>query len=110
MTKEKYQVYVQREANFYSQLKIAKEKVKAGSMSEKDYINFNNSYLESKLAKTNVETKLIDLEKMLDTMLAIVELAKEGAAFWHLFRPFAWCQGDRFGFWIRAIRTWSFKV
>ncbi len=81
MTKEKYQVYVQREANFYSQLKIAKEKVKAGSMSEKDYINFNNSYLESKLAKTNVETKLIDLEKMLDTMLAIVEPVKEGAHF-----------------------------
>ncbi|WP_459106046.1 TolC family protein [Helicobacter pylori] len=81
MTKEKYQVYVQREANFYSQLKIAKEKVKAGSMSEKDYINFNNSYLESKLAKTNVETKLIDLEKMLDTMLAIVEPVKEGVHF-----------------------------
>ncbi len=81
MTKEKYQVYVQREANFYSQLKIAKEKVKAGSMSEKDYINFNNSYLESKLAKTNVETKLIDLEKMLDTMLAIVEPVKERAHF-----------------------------
>ncbi len=81
MTKEKYQVYVQREANFYSQLKIAKEKVKAGSMSEKDYINFNNSYLESKLAKTNVETKLIDLEKMLDTMLAIVEPVKEGTHF-----------------------------
>ncbi|UOR78157.1 TolC family protein [Helicobacter pylori] len=81
MTKEKYQVYVQREANFYSQLKIAKEKVKAGSMSEKDYINFKNSYLESKLAKTNVETKLIDLEKMLDTMLAIVEPVKEGAHF-----------------------------
>ncbi len=81
MTKEKYQVYAQREANFYSQLKIAKEKVKAGSMSEKDYINFNNSYLESKLAKTNVETKLIDLEKMLDTMLAIVEPVKEGAHF-----------------------------
>ncbi len=81
MTKEKYQVYAQREANFYSQLKIAKEKVKAGSMSEKDYINFNNSYLESKLAKTNVETKLIDLEKMLDTMLAIVEPVKEGVHF-----------------------------
>ncbi len=81
MTKEKYQVYAQREANFYSQLKIAKEKVKAGSMSEKDYINFNNSYLESKLAKTNVETKLIDLEKMLDTMLAIVEPVKERAHF-----------------------------
>ncbi len=81
MTKEKYQVYVQREANFYSQLKIAKEKVKAGSMSEKDYINFNNSYLESKLAKTNVETKLIDLEKMLDTMLAIVEPVKDGTHF-----------------------------
>ncbi len=81
MTKEKYQVYVQREANFYSQLKIAKEKVKAGSMSEKDYINFKNSYLESKLAKTNVETKLIDLEKMLDTMLAIVEPVKDGAHF-----------------------------
>ncbi len=81
MTKEKYQVYVQREANFYSQLKIAKEKVKAGNMSEKDYINFNNSYLESKLAKTNVETKLIDLEKMLDTMLAIVEPVKDAAHF-----------------------------
>ncbi len=81
MTKEKYQVYVQREANFYSQLKIAKEKVKAGNMSEKDYINFNNSYLESKLAKTNVETKLIDLEKMLDTMLAIVEPVKDGVHF-----------------------------
>ncbi|GAA6998847.1 TolC family protein [Helicobacter pylori] len=81
MTKEKYQVYVQREANFYSQLKIAKEKVKAGSMSEKDYINFKNSYLESKLAKTNVETKLIDLEKMLDTMLAIVEPVKDGVHF-----------------------------
>ncbi|AFI06339.1 hypothetical protein HCD_06700 [Helicobacter cetorum MIT 99-5656] len=81
MTKEKYQVYVQREANFFSQLKIAKEKVKAGSMSEKDYINFNNSYLESKLAKTNIETRLINLEKMLDTMLAIVEPVKQDAHF-----------------------------
>ncbi|WP_104747675.1 TolC family protein [Helicobacter cetorum] len=81
ITKEKYKIYVQREANFYSQLEIAKKKVKAGSMSEKDYINFNNSYLESKLAKTNIETMLINIEKLLDTMLAIVEPVKEGANF-----------------------------
>ncbi|WP_104713851.1 TolC family protein [Helicobacter cetorum] len=81
ITKEKYKIYVQRENNFYSQLEIAKKKVKAGSMSEKDYINFRNSYLESKLAKTNIETRLINLEKLLDTMLAIVEPVKQDAHF-----------------------------
>lgn len=50
-------------------------------MSEKDYINFNNFYLEFKFVKINVEIKFIDLEKMLDMMFVIVELVKEGAYF-----------------------------
>lgn len=81
ITKEKYDIYTQRENNYLSQLKIAKDKVDAGSMSKKDYINFRNSYLESKLAKTNVESMLINLEKTLDTLLAIVEPNPDNANF-----------------------------
>lgn len=71
LTKEKYNIYTKREQNYFSQLKIARAKVNAGSMSERDYINFNNSYLEAKLAKTNIKSHLIKLEKTLDTLLAI---------------------------------------
>ncbi|WP_095333805.1 TolC family protein [Helicobacter sp. 11S02596-1] len=81
ITKEKYDIYTQRENNYLSQLKIAKEKVDAGSMSKKDYINFKNSYLESRLAKTNVESTLISLEKTLDTLLAIEEMNPDNANF-----------------------------
>ncbi|WP_253248326.1 TolC family protein [Helicobacter sp. 12S02634-8] len=70
ITKEKYDIYTQRENNYLSQLNIAKQKVNAGSMSQKDYINFKNSYLESRLAKTQVASMLIDLEKTLDTLIA----------------------------------------
>ncbi|WP_257874288.1 TolC family protein [Helicobacter sp. 13S00482-2] len=69
ITKEKYNIYIQRENNYQSQLDIAKQKLEAGSMSKKDYINFRNSYLEAKLAKTNVKSTLIDLKKILDTLL-----------------------------------------
>ncbi|WP_104740043.1 TolC family protein [Helicobacter bizzozeronii] len=69
---EKHNIYARREQIFLSQLNAAQRKVQAGSMSEKDYINFKNSYLESKLAKINMETLIINQEKTLNTMLAIV--------------------------------------
>ncbi|WP_257842597.1 TolC family protein [Helicobacter sp. 13S00477-4] len=77
ITREKYNIYTQRENNYLSQLQIAKQKVNAGSMSEKDYINFKNSFLESKLAKTNVKSTLIDLEKILDTILGVANTDSE---------------------------------
>lgn len=73
IAEEKYNIYVQRENNYRSQLDIAKQKVDAGSMSKKDYINFRNSYLEAKLAKTNAKSTLMNLEKTLDTLLGITE-------------------------------------
>ena len=51
LTKEKYNVATQRESNFYHQLQIAKAKLDAGSMSKKDYISFNNSYLDAQAFK-----------------------------------------------------------
>ncbi|MDO7253288.1 TolC family protein [Helicobacter cappadocius] len=69
ITKEKYNIYIQRENNYRSQLDIAKQKLDAGSMSKKDYINFRNSYLEAKLAKTNVKSTLVNLEKTIDTLI-----------------------------------------
>lgn len=71
IAEEKYNIYVQRENNYLSQLEIAKQKLDAGSMSKKDYINFRNSYLEAKLAKTNAKSTLMNLEKTLRTLLGI---------------------------------------
>lgn len=73
IAEEKYNIYVQRENNYRSQLDIAKQKLDAGSMSKKDYINFRNSYLEAKLAKTNAKSTLMNLEKTLDTLLGITQ-------------------------------------
>ncbi|MFC3847282.1 TolC family protein [Helicobacter baculiformis] len=70
---EKHKIYAQREHIFFKELSAAKSKVSAGSMSEKDYINFKNSYLESKLAKINIETLIINQERTLHTLLAIVD-------------------------------------
>ncbi|WP_163555820.1 TolC family protein [Helicobacter suis] len=78
---EKYNVYSRREQIFLSQLNAAESKVAAGSMSKKDYINFKNSYLESKLAKINTETLIINQERMLNTMLAIVDPVQRGSNF-----------------------------
>ncbi|CRF41511.1 TolC family protein [Helicobacter ailurogastricus] len=78
---EKHNIYAKREQIFYSQLNAAKAKVAAGSMSKKDYINFKNSYLESKLAKINMETLIINQERTLNTMLAIVDPIGQNARF-----------------------------
>lgn len=71
ITQEKYNIYTKREDNYRSQLTIAKKKLEAGSMSQKDYINFRNSYLEAKLAKTYIQSTLIDLRKTLEMLLGI---------------------------------------
>lgn len=71
ITKEKYKIYSQRELNFLSQLKIAKAKLNAGGMSQKDYISFNNSYLDAKLLKKQAQTQLLDLQKVLHQLLGI---------------------------------------
>ncbi|GMB95807.1 TolC family protein [Helicobacter sp. NHP22-001] len=78
---EKHNIYARREQIFHSQLDAAKAKVAAGSMSKKDYINFKNSYLESKLAKINMETLIINQERTLNTMLAIVDPIGQNARF-----------------------------
>lgn len=74
VTQEKYNIYTKREDNYRSQLAIAKKRLDAGSMSQKDYINFRNSYLEAKLARTYVHSTLIDLKKMLEMLLGIESL------------------------------------
>lgn len=74
VTQEKYNIYTKREDNYRSQLAIAKKRLDAGSMSQKDYINFRNSYLEAKLARTYVHSALIDLKKMLEMLLGIESL------------------------------------
>ncbi len=74
LTKEKYEIYIQREENFLSQLKIAKAKVKAGSMSQKDYISFNNSYLDAKLLKMQAQGELFELQKTLHQLLGLQEV------------------------------------
>ena len=71
ITKEKYHIYIHRESNFLSQLQIAKARVKAGSMSQKDYISFNNSYLDAKLLKMQAQTQLLDLQRQLHQILGI---------------------------------------
>ncbi len=74
LTKEKYKIYTQREQNFLSQLKIAESKLKAGSMSQKDYISFNNSYLDSRLLKMQAQTQLLDLQKSLHQILGMQDM------------------------------------
>lgn len=74
ITQEKYNIYTKREDNYRSQLSIAKKRLDAGSMSQKDYINFRNSYLEAKLARTYVHSTLIDLKKTLEMLLGIESL------------------------------------
>lgn len=71
IAKEKYHIYIHRESNFLSQLQIAKAKLKAGSMSQKDYISFNNSYLDAKLLKMQAQTTLLDLQRQLHQILGI---------------------------------------
>ncbi len=78
---EKHKIYAQREAIFFSQLEAAQSKVAAGSMSKKDYINFKNSYLESKLAKINIQNLIINQERLLHTLLAIVAPVENDAPF-----------------------------
>lgn len=55
LTKEKYQIYQLREQNFLSQLEIAESRLKSGSIANKDYVNFKNSYYEAKLARTQTQ-------------------------------------------------------
>ncbi|WP_233712887.1 MULTISPECIES: TolC family protein [unclassified Helicobacter] len=74
LTKEKYNVAIARENNFLSQLQIAKAKLDAGSMSKKDYISFNNSYLDAKLLKMQTQTQLLDLQRMLHQILGFVDV------------------------------------
>lgn len=71
ITKEKYHIYIHRESNFLSQLQIAQAKLNAGSMSKKDYISFNNSYLDAKLLKMQAQTQLLDLQRQLHQILGI---------------------------------------
>lgn len=77
LTKEKYNVAIAREHNFLSQLQIAKAKLDAGSMSKKDYISFNNSYLDAKLLKMQTQTQLLDLQRMLHQILGFVDVHKQ---------------------------------
>lgn len=73
LTKEKYNVAMQRESNFYHQLQIAKAKLDAGSMSKKDYISFNNSYLDAKLLKMQTQAQLLELQRVLHQILGLIE-------------------------------------
>ncbi len=73
ITKEKYNIAIARENNFFSQLQIAKAKLNAGSMSKKDYISFNNSYLDAKLLKMQTQTQLLDFQRTLHQLLGFIE-------------------------------------
>ena len=71
ITKEKYHIYIHRESNFLSQLQIAQAKLNAGSMSKKDYISFNNAYLDARLLKMQSQTQLLDLQRQLHQILGV---------------------------------------
>lgn len=71
ITKEKYHIYIHRESNFLSQLQIAQAKLNAGSMSKKDYISFNNAYLDARLLKMRSQTQLLDLQRQLHQILGV---------------------------------------
>lgn len=71
ITKEKYHIYIHRESNFLSQLQIAQAKLNAGSMSKKDYISFNNAYLDARLLKMQSQTQLLDLQRQLHQILGM---------------------------------------
>lgn len=71
ITKEKYHIYIHRESNFLSQLQIAQAKLNAGSMSQKDYISFNNAYLDARLLKMQSQTQLLDLQRQLHQILGV---------------------------------------
>ncbi|RDU72024.1 hypothetical protein CQA57_07215 [Helicobacter anseris] len=76
-TKEKYEIYRQREQNFLSQLKIAEAKFKSGSVSRKDYVNFKNSYYDAKASRVQTQKELLSLESTLAKILGI-GLSKDG--------------------------------
>ncbi|WP_104732641.1 TolC family protein [Helicobacter salomonis] len=84
---EKHKIYARREHLFLQELNAAQHKVSTGSMPEKDYINFKNSYLESKLAKINLENVIINQERILHTLLAITDQVKGDAPFSEFLDP-----------------------
>lgn len=70
-TKEKYRYYLKREENFLKLLHIAKKRLEGGSISKKDYVNFEGAYLDSKLASIAVRNELLELQKNLFMMMGL---------------------------------------
>ena len=69
LTKEKFEIYKQKERNFFSQLNIAEAKFRSGSVSKRDYVNFKTSYYDAKAARVQTQKQLMDLEAVLAKML-----------------------------------------
>lgn len=70
-TKEKYRYYLKREENFLKLLHIAKKRLEGGSISKKDYVNFEGAYLDSTLASIAVRNELLELQKNLFMMMGL---------------------------------------
>lgn len=70
-TKEKYKYYLKREENFLKLLHIAKKRLEGGSISKKDYVNFEGAYLDSTLASIAVRNELLELQKNLFMMMGL---------------------------------------
>lgn len=70
-TKEKYRYYLKREENFLKLLHIAKKRLEGGSISKKDYVNFEGAYLDSTLASIAVRNELLELQKSLFMMMGL---------------------------------------
>ncbi|PAF44615.1 TolC family protein [Helicobacter sp. 11S02629-2] len=69
--KEKYRYDIQREINFLTLLNIAKKKLDAGSISQKDYVNFESAYIAANLISISTKNDLIKAQQDLYVILGL---------------------------------------
>ncbi len=77
LMEEKYEIYQQIEQIFLSQLKIAEAKLRAGSLSQRECVNFRNSYYGAKLARIESEKMLTNLRASLLKILGLNDINGE---------------------------------
>ncbi|RDU73187.1 TolC family protein [Helicobacter aurati] len=70
-TKEKYKYHLKREANFLQLLNIARKRLVGGSVSRKDFTNFESAYTDSLLTTIAVRNELLELQKSLFIILGL---------------------------------------
>ncbi|PAF49717.1 hypothetical protein BKH43_06405 [Helicobacter sp. 13S00401-1] len=69
--KEKYRYDIQREINFLTLLNIAKKKLEAGSLSQKDYVNFESAYIAANLTSLSTKNDLVKAQQDLYVILGL---------------------------------------